>query len=596
MNKEPLLRDVAKVRVRLSLFGLTRMALNGLFGGSVAGALVLIASRLWPLLYSKRMFAAAVAAGLFIGILLGIWRRASVADAARMMDRGEPQDAIMTALDGWKSGDAGRQFGANPAIVRLQREEAAEAARRYASDLGRTLPWPSWKSWRPLVYGSLAAWLMIAALLVLPNPLDERAEALAETKEALEQLDKERQALEEKLEELALPDEEKEKLLTPLDELRESLKESGVDAAEALEELEAAMKQLELAAKEAQAAAERLEAAAAAMTEQRELKPVGEAVQARDAEALAGAIDGLRSRLRELTPAEREALAQALERLAGQQPREGAAGELAAALEQAARQARAAGESAAEGGAAEGSEGGDGLAALEEALARGLTQGELEALARAAAGQLEQSGRQLAEQLAEQGGAVPPAWAGGGSGGGAGQGSGSGAGQGSGGGAGQGSGSGAGQGSGSGAGQGSGGGAGQGSGSGAGQGSGGGAGQGSGGGAGQGSGGGAGQGSGGTGSGAGGGNGAGFGSGGRELVTTPRELQGEGQIETDGGPSTGGKTVTGGKSPIIDGTTRPYKEVYSEYAAEAKQSLGRSQLPTSMQEKVKQYFDQIQPD
>ncbi|MDF2835936.1 MAG: hypothetical protein K0Q63_1576, partial [Paenibacillus sp.] len=411
MNKEPLLQDVAKVRVRLSLFGLTRTALYGLLGGSVAGALVLLASRLWPLLYSKWLFAAAVAAGLVLGILLGVWRRASVADAARIMDRGEPQDAITTALDGWKSGDAaGLPHGANPAIVRLQREEAREAARRYTSDLGRTLPWPSWKSWRPLVYGSLAAWLMIAVLLALPNPLDERAEALAETKEALELLEREQEELEEKLEELALPEEEKEKLLTPLDELRESLKESGVDPAEALEELEAAMKQLELEAKEAQAAARRLEAAAAAMTEQRELKPVGEAVQARDAEALAGAIDELRSRLRELTPAEREALAQALERLAGQQPREGAAGELAAALEQAARQARAAGSSAAEGGAAEDSQGGDGLAALEEALARGLTQGELEALAREAAGQLEQTGRQLAEQLAEQGGAVPPAW------------------------------------------------------------------------------------------------------------------------------------------------------------------------------------------
>lgn len=79
-------------------------------------------------------------------------------------------------------------------------------------------------------------------------------------------------------------------------------------------------------------------------------------------------------------------------------------------------------------------------------------------------------------------------------------------------------------------------------------------------------------------------------------MTTPRNLQGEGRVETDGGPSTGGTTQTGGKSPIIDGTTRPYEEVYSDYAAEAQKSLGRSQLPTSMQEKVKQYFDQIQPD
>ncbi|MDQ6419151.1 hypothetical protein RB620_06825 [Paenibacillus sp. LHD-117] len=591
MNKEPLLVYLGKVRIRLSVFGLLRTTLFGLLGGSFAGALILAASRLWPLLHSRLLFVAFVIVGLAAGIGIGLWRRASMKDAARQMDRGEPQDAIMTALDGLLRETTADEGAARPVIVRLQRQEAVEAAIRYTSDLSRSLPWPSWHRWRSLVYGTTAVWVLIVVLLLVPNPLDERAAALAESKEAIEQLEQERDALEEKLEAMKLPEAEKQELLTPLDELREALEAPSVDSAKALNELEAAMKQLELAAEEAQAAAERLEAAADAMTEQPELKPLGEAVQARDAEALEGSIDELRSRLRELTPAEREALAQALERLAEQQPQDGAAGELSAALEQAAQQARAAGDPAAESGAAEVGSDGDGLAALEEALARGLTQGELEALARSAAGQLGASGRQLAEQLAAQGGAVPPAWAAGG-GSEAGQGSGSGAGQGSGSEAGQGSGGEAGQGSGGEAGQGGGGEAGQGGGGGAGQGSGSGAGQGSGSGAGQGSGSGAGQGS---GSGAGG-SGAGTGAGGRHLVTTPRSMQGTGPVENDGGPSTGGKTQTGGQSPMIDGTTRPYEEVYSEYAAEAKKSLGRSQLPASMQEKVKQYFDQIQPD
>lgn len=47
---------------------------------------------------------------------------------------------------------------------------------------------------------------------------------------------------------------------------------------------------------------------------------------------------------------------------------------------------------------------------------------------------------------------------------------------------------------------------------------------------------------------------------------------------------------------MIDGTTRPYEEVYGEYAEEAKRSIGRSQLPAGMQEKVKRYFDEIQPE
>lgn len=558
MEKEPLLHEVGRVRDRLTLFGLTRMSLAGLFAGSVAGALVLAASRIWPLLHSRLLFVSLLAAGLIAGLGLGLWRRAGLKEAARRMDRGEPQDAIMTALDGMLSETETTRPDTNPVIVRLQREEATETARRYTSDLRRSLPWPSWKRWSALVYGALAVWIMIGVLLLVPNPLDERAAALSESKEALEQLEKEREAIEDKLAELTLPEAEKEKLLTPLDELRKSMDAPGVDPAKALKELEAAMKELEFAAKEAQAAAQRLEAAADAMTQQRELKKLGEALQARAAEALSGAIDELRSRLKELSPAEREALAQALERLAEQQPQEGAAGELAAALEKAAQQARAAGDAAAEGagaaGAGEG--GGDGLAALEEALARGLTQGELEALARAAAGQLGRSGQQLAETLAEQGAAVPPSWAAGAGGGAAGQGSGSegnGAGQGSGGGAGQGSGSGAGQGSGSGAGQGSGSGAGQGS-------------------------------------------GAGTGTGGRQLITTPRSMKGTGPVENDNGPSTGGQTQTGGQSPMIDGTTRPYDEVYSEYAAEAKKSLGRSQLPASLQGKVKRYFDEIQPN
>lgn len=87
-----------------------------------------------------------------------------------------------------------------------------------------------------------------------------------------------------------------------------------------------------------------------------------------------------------------------------------------------------------------------------------------------------------------------------------------------------------------------------------------------------------------------------MGAGGRTLVTTPRNMAGTGNIQQDGGPSTGGQTQTGGQSPMLDGMTRPYEEVYNEYAAEAKQSLERSELPAGMQEKVKQYFEQIQPN
>ncbi len=101
----------------------------------------------------------------------------------------------------------------------------------------------------------------------------------------------------------------------------------------------------------------------------------------------------------------------------------------------------------------------------------------------------------------------------------------------------------------------------------------------------------------GAGQGQGGGNGAGagLGSGGRALVTTPRDLAGSGNVQQDGGPATGGSVQRGGSSPVFDGVSRPYEEVYSDYAAEAKESLKRGDLPQSLQSLVENYFIEIDP-
>ncbi|MNP17026.1 hypothetical protein D3C76_1094460 [compost metagenome] len=121
------------------------------------------------------------------------------------------------------------------------------------------------------------------------------------------------------------------------------------------------------------------------------------------------------------------------------------------------------------------------------------------------------------------------------------------------------------------------------------------------GGSGQGSGSGAGQGTGGkggTGAGAGSGSGASLGTGGRELVKTPRSLAGKDGLERDGGPlqGGGGDIQKGGTSPMIDGVSRPYEEVYEDYAAEAKKSIGRNDLPQQMQGLVESYFTSINPN
>ncbi|UKS30310.1 hypothetical protein LOZ80_15770 [Paenibacillus sp. HWE-109] len=89
----------------------------------------------------------------------------------------------------------------------------------------------------------------------------------------------------------------------------------------------------------------------------------------------------------------------------------------------------------------------------------------------------------------------------------------------------------------------------------------------------------------------------GTGAGSRGLVTTPRERSGTGGTFADGGPTSGsgGEVSQGGKAPAIDGASRPYEDVYAEYAAEASGALNRSELPQHMQNRVRDYFLEIQP-
>lgn len=82
------------------------------------------------------------------------------------------------------------------------------------------------------------------------------------------------------------------------------------------------------------------------------------------------------------------------------------------------------------------------------------------------------------------------------------------------------------------------------------------------------------------------------------MITTPRSLAGSGNVEKDGGPasSSGGPTQNGGSAPAIDGATRPYSEVYRDYETAAKSSLSRSPLPDNLQNLVRDYFTEINPD
>ncbi|MBN2983828.1 MULTISPECIES: hypothetical protein [Cohnella] len=585
----------------------------GLLAGSGAGVVLLLAARLVPIPHAEWIAAALIAAGAMTGAAVRLAGGVSDREAALMMDRGPTSDAVGTALANLHS---------ELPIARLQREEAVRLAGEYVAGLKTNLPGPGRRGGARFAALTGASWLVLAGLLAIPNPMDERIEARSAVNEELARLDEQADELEQRLEQLpALEPAAKDGLLKPLSELREQLGRLE-SPAEAQRELEEAKRELERLAAELKLRETRLSEMASRMQASPQLRELGQALERRDAEAASEAIDGLRGELRRLSEQQKAELAELLRELADALP-EGTEADSDAALKEALNKAA---EQAASG-EPEGTGAEDALAGLGEALARELTAEELAALARQMAGGLGASSAVLADQAGGAAAGTGSAWAGasgtgdasggasstgaagnpgagGESGGGSGEGEGAGASPGAGGNSGGGSegesGSGTGAGSGSGVGNGAGTGSGTGSGSGSGSGAGTGSGSGSGSGSGTGSGSGAGSGAGaGGGTGAGSGSGGlqgGTGSGGRSLVTTPRAMEGSGNAATDGGPSSGGRVTEGDTSPMLDGGAQSYEEVYSSYATDARRALNRSQLPESMQQRVRDYFEEIQPN
>jgi len=574
-----LLEGIKRVQRRLMLLRVMKYAIIGFISGSVAALLVLLLSRLVPLLYARE-----IALGLFLlsplaAAITAALRRIGVAETARTIDR-KAEDAVGTALG---------LMDSESLVAAMQREDAAEAAERYASAMNEHLPFIKLDKRKKLsMYGLLLVWLTSAMLWLYPGAMDKKAELLAHAKTELAKLEARIGEVEDKLAAEQLPEEAKRNLLEPIEKLKEKIAKLD-DPQLAQQMLEQAQREMEKLAALGEDQAQRLQAVASELQKDPQLRELGEALEKRDSGKTQASIDDMRSMMKQLSAEEREQLAAALERAA--ELASSGSEQLAEALKQAAEQAR--GNSEAQSGAGSNDAATDGaddaLAALGEALAGKLSEADAAALAQMLASQLSAAaasgasstgaGGALAGSGSASAGTGTPGTTSAGQSGTAGsQGAGSSgaAGEGS---SSQSGGSGSGAGSSTGA-----GGSGAGEGSGAGSGSGAGAGSGSGSGT-------------GAGSGSGkGGQGAGNGLGSRSLVTTPRIHEGAGNVQQDGGPITGGQIETGGKSPMIDGVTRPYTEVYAEYSSEAKQALGRNQLPQSMQQRVRDYFEDIQPN
>ncbi len=552
-----LLALIRIVQKRMKLISMLRMGMLGSIAGLGAASIVAVAGLLYPIHHYRIYAISLVGLGMLCGILWSIVKRPTLLLAAKMMDQGGLEERITTAF---------RRLEDTSVIAKLQREEAVQAANKYVLERRRHLPFRV--SYRYYI-GVLTGCLIVISLLLWPNAMDDLVAQKAEEQQWIEE---QVSLLEEQVEEIR-PSAERYREAHELNELIASLQEemkSAELAAEALADMEETLKELDQLTKQWETKQQQANLTLAQLEHHEGLSGMAKGLQAADSEALEQALQQLQDEMPSMDEQTKQQLVETLNPLA----------ELAAGLDKETQERLQ--EAMAHMSEQLARNGGDTEPLTEEqiqALAEALTEAmkQLDAqkqfaeMAAKMGAQLASNGLQMAQQLAAaQGAPIAGAWSNGsiaaawsqqsgqssgiptGQSGSNGQ---SGAqsggpnsnGQGS-----NGSNPGTGQGSGNG----------QGSGSGQ------------------------------------GGLAGGFGDGSRNLVSTPRSMEGRGDIHSDQGPVNGGggEIEMTGSSPMIDGASRPYEEVFVEYETEARRSLDRNTLPQNMQGLVRDYFTEIQPD
>ncbi|TXK77117.1 hypothetical protein [Paenibacillus sp. N3.4] len=488
---------------------------------------------------------------LLVGVVWFFIRRPKLVDAALLLDRHGLDDRMTTAL---------AYIDQTSLMAVLQRQEALEKGNGFVKErLYIVLAWKvSWKRWLP----GVCALVVFASLLLLPNPKDADMLQASQDKAWVEEQKKKVEELKKEIEAKPSQLPAIKQMAADLNELANRLGQTPTTA-EALKELEKTLKKMELGLGELAKQEQRSAQWAESMQRTEALRELAKALQQKSADNIQGEAAKLGAEVQKMSQQQKEKLASELERLAASAAAVSPEAEqqLREQLQQAASSLRSGDDAAA-------------LAQLQAGLAaasadqQALAQQQAQAAAAAAslaagalpqARQLAASGASLgqawapggrAEQLAAAGdpaapsGGTPPSSAGA-SPGQSGTTANASPGQG-------GSAAGAGAGSGTGTGQG--------------------------------------------GSGAGGTQG-GTGAGSRGLVATPRERAGTGGTYVDGGPTngSGGEVSQSGSAPALDGASRPYEDVYADYAAAASKALNRSELPANMQNLVRDYFLEIQP-
>ncbi|AOZ94619.1 hypothetical protein LPB68_08065 [Paenibacillus crassostreae] len=547
--------SVAATRRRLQLFRVIKYGGHGWICGLLLGLILLLAARIWSIENSIYWAIGIVGLGVIAGFMSGLLHRITTINAASIMDGStlgnERSDMLVTALS-FKDMDN--------VAVHWQRNQAAKYGTQFISNMRTLLPWPNQrKLW--IICASM--FMVVLIIAVLPNPQHKVLADAKQQEEWIKTQEKQIDELAKKLQTSKLASITKRPLQDQIEQLQKEL-DGQKDPNQALDQLEKKMKAMEELAKKQELKEKSLAEMAEKMRQVSQLSSLAKSLLNHSKDELQKAMSNLKNEMQKLSSAEKEKLRESLNKLEKEVPMNAENKQLKDALKQL-EEALEKGDSTEQEQALQ--KLAEELSLAIEAKLQALEQSEAASVLSAA---LAQQGLGLADQMAAAGLAYSDTWSSGGSAemlaqagatGSASTGEPS-AGQGET--AGQGSTPGTGTGQGSGNGQGSG----------------------------------SGSGGKGTGTGSGTGSGAGLGIGGRELVTTPRLMEGKDGLQSDGGPiqGGGGDIQKGGDSQMIDGASRPYEEVYEEYAAEAKKSIGRNDLPQKMQGLVESYFTSINPN
>lgn len=305
-----LLPYLGRVRARLRLRDGLWLAQRSLWLGLGMAALALLAGRLWPI---ERVWIGALAAlGLWLAGVTAwaLFRPLPVMRVARLADaelRLKERLSSSLALDREKDAAVAAAF--DPRLVTQAHADALRAARAIQPTRDFPLRWER----RPL---TAAAGLLLAAGLLywLPNPMDrviaERQAVAQEAQRQAQQVEKLRQQVQNAQE---MSPEERDALLKQLAELAKQLKENPGNREQALADLSRLEENLRA---RLDAKAGQRQAALEAMAAQLQALAKAANPQVGDLQAAADAVKQLADQMQQMTPEERQALAQQLSQMA----------------------------------------------------------------------------------------------------------------------------------------------------------------------------------------------------------------------------------------------------------------------------------------